>query len=284
MDSITGPSILGITIMGKDIFVASGNGVFHSSDNGKNWSPANTGLPEINHQDWPMIPTCIANQGSNLIVGTGNPLDEGAGVFLSKDSGSNWISVNSGLPDNAYITSIQPVGSRIIVATNLNGVFYSDDTCKSWFPFESGLPTNSAITNLMVGVNENKHYTASNIKKSTLIQQGYLFACTNNNGLWRFPIQINTAIESKLFVDQPKIQIFQQANRISITYELKTPCSVYVNLCSISGSRNTLFSNRLETAGLHSANFFCDDFPSGVYILNIKIGSYQKNMKIILLK
>ncbi|NOQ25590.1 MAG: hypothetical protein GQ564_09550 [Bacteroidales bacterium] len=277
MDSIIGPSIFCIVRMETDIFVSSSEGVLRSTDNGGSWFDANSGLPLIKYQNWPMFTTSLAVLGSNLIAGTGNAIHQGAGVFLSTDRGATWMPVNSGLPPQAYITSIKTIDSKVFVATDINGVFVSDDTCKNWYPIDLGLPNNSSITSLMVGIMENN---------TTTIKQGYLFAETDYCGLWRSPDFNIISTSNKLEVPDMEriINISYQTDHVSISYNLTAPCHIDVALYSISGICSSVILNRMESAGTHAFKISYNSFPSGVYILNFKAGYYQYSKKLVLLK
>ena len=77
-----------------DIFVATNNGIFRSTDAGGLWTEANNGLTTT-------FATCFAfNLSGDIFAGTGN-----GGVFMSADSADSWSAVNNGL-ENLLVYSI----------------------------------------------------------------------------------------------------------------------------------------------------------------------------------
>jgi hypothetical protein len=60
---------------------------------------------------------CFASDGTNIIAGT-----ERGGVFLSKDNGSSWTEVNTGLKDT-NISSLAIIGTNIFAGTDCGGVW-----------------------------------------------------------------------------------------------------------------------------------------------------------------
>ena len=71
------------------MFAGTNNqGVFHSTDNGENWTAINNGLTSNQINSLIVI-------GSNIYAGTW-----GGGVFRSTDEGANWNAINNGLTAN----------------------------------------------------------------------------------------------------------------------------------------------------------------------------------------
>jgi hypothetical protein len=71
---------------------AVGLGIFRSTDGGKTWSSASSGIPEN------AIVDCLAVSGTNILAGT-----DGKGVFLSTNQGQSWTPLNTGLPADAHV-------------------------------------------------------------------------------------------------------------------------------------------------------------------------------------
>jgi hypothetical protein len=124
-------SISCFTRIGMNLFAGSddgftGTGVFLSTNDGANWTVANTGLTN-NYVE------SLAVLGANLFAGT-----EGGGVFLSTNNGTNWTAVDSGLT-NSFVYSLGVSGTSIFAGTE-GGVFCSCNNGASWTPADSGLP------------------------------------------------------------------------------------------------------------------------------------------------
>lgn len=86
--------IQALAVSGTNVFAATWNSVYRSTDNGNNWTPVNTGLTKIDFQAFAVI-------GSNLFVGTSpSGVELSGGVFLSTNNGTSWTEVNTGLPSS----------------------------------------------------------------------------------------------------------------------------------------------------------------------------------------
>jgi hypothetical protein len=144
----------GLARTGTNLYAATYDGLFLSTDKGGHWTEVRNGLPEDL-----MIET-LAVTGSNLCAGT----DEG--IFLSTDCGANWIKIDSSLPENTelvcfaaseknlFVTVQRPahvdsendqVWSRTPRQDTGLGIFLSTDNGKSWQPVNSGLPENPYV-------------------------------------------------------------------------------------------------------------------------------------------
>ncbi len=78
----------------------------------------------------------VAINGNNIFEGTGT-----CGMFLSPDNGSNWASVNNGLPTGGQSTveALAISGSNIYTCIWGNGVYLSSDNGNSWTSKSYGL-------------------------------------------------------------------------------------------------------------------------------------------------
>lgn len=168
-----------------------GGGVFRSGNQGQNWTPVNSGLPQSANVQ------TLASNGSALFAGT-----FGSGVYRSFNDGGNWTIANAGLANlsinafsngagglfaatdsgvfrstnsgdtwvaagltNIRITSLTMNGSILYAATYGNGVYQSTNNGGSWVQVNNGL-TNTAVTSLIAS-------------------GGLLFAGTDGGGVFR---------------------------------------------------------------------------------------------------
>ncbi len=141
--------------IGNNIFGGRFGGVYLSTNNGISWIPVNNGLPGTGIRS-------LAVNGVNLFAGTNN------GIFLTTNNGANWKLVNTGLPDNALATSFAVVGSNIFANIDNEGVFLSTDNGENWMSVNNGLPDSTVTTIEITGA--------------------YIFAGTENSGIWRRPL------------------------------------------------------------------------------------------------
>ena len=91
-------SIRGIVFNSRGLFVATGQGIFKTTDKGRQWVPLNQGLTSMSVQ------VLIEAAGGALYAGTN------AGAFRSDDDGKTWTTINQGLKEacgSALLISIK---------------------------------------------------------------------------------------------------------------------------------------------------------------------------------
>lgn len=148
-----------LALNGSNIFAGSNTGMYLSSNNGTNWSSANTGLTSN-------IIKSLAVSGTNIFAGT-----NGEGVFLSTNNGSSWTAVNTGITDLS-ITTLAVDGSTIFAGTN-SGIFLSTNNGTSWTAVNTGLTCTDTYSIAISG---------TNIFAGTYT--GGVFLSTNNGSSW----------------------------------------------------------------------------------------------------
>lgn len=74
---------ISIVVNGSNIFMASGNRVYLSTNNGISWTNVSSGLPNI-------YICCLATNGNYVFAGT-----FGGGIYRTTDNGNNWTNVTS---------------------------------------------------------------------------------------------------------------------------------------------------------------------------------------------
>lgn len=175
MDFSSWTPVSAFAFVGSYIIAASDSalGIYRSSDNGKTWEGAASGL--TNHRV-----SSLAVKGTNLFAGT-----KGGGVYLSIDNGSNWTQVRHGLT-NLQILSLAVSGDNIFAGTLNGGVFRSGDNGANWTQVNHGL------TNLLV---------YSLLSRGTELFAGTfgggVFLTTDNGANWS---QINTGLtDARIF-------------------------------------------------------------------------------------
>jgi photosystem II stability/assembly factor-like uncharacterized protein len=137
-------------------------GVSKSTDGGKSWNAANSGLPPTGYYPPEVLAFVIDPvNSSTLYAGTSQ------GIFKSTDGGTSWNSANSGIPvltDNVPALpysvpclAIDPLNPSTLYAVEngyavapdtvivAGGLFKSADGGGSWNPLNLGLPPNSSI-------------------------------------------------------------------------------------------------------------------------------------------
>lgn len=129
-NGITDSSVCSIVVSGSNVFVGCGDpsdrAVFLSTNNGNNWSDVTSNLPLYCGL------SALAALGTNIFAAT-----NGAGIFMSSDSGATWIPKNNGLPSNS-ISSIACNGNVLFAGTTY-GLFMSLDSGNTWTAANNGL-------------------------------------------------------------------------------------------------------------------------------------------------
>jgi photosystem II stability/assembly factor-like uncharacterized protein len=154
-----------ITASGSDLFAGSEAGVFHTADNGANWTQADSGLPDHSEIQ------CLAASGSDLYAGSRN------GVFRSVDKGEKWAVVNSGLR-NLDVRALAAKGKSLFAGTH-KGIFLSTDCGGKWVESDSGLSDEQVRLLVVHGTNILAGTSAS------------LFSSANEGKTWR-PVKSET--------------------------------------------------------------------------------------------
>lgn len=130
--------VLSMLCVNSNIYAGVDPTVYKSADNGQTW--ASTGA----------IGSAIYALGANttyLFAGTSN-----AGMRRSSDGGTNWTTINTGLPTigEKSIRAISVNGSKIHIG-NTRGVFISTDNGTNWTAANGGvLPGRTAVKSLVV--------------------------------------------------------------------------------------------------------------------------------------
>jgi photosystem II stability/assembly factor-like uncharacterized protein len=118
-NGLTEDTIRSIAVIGNNLYAATIDGIFVSTNNGDSWTAKNNGL-----NDKKIF--CIAKIGDTLFAGT-----ENAGMQVSTDNGNSWIEIHYGLSYYANIHSIINIGNNIIIGTNY-GIWISTNSGYSW--------------------------------------------------------------------------------------------------------------------------------------------------------
>ena len=72
------------------------------------------------------FPNCFATLGKEIFLGT-----NGAGIYKSSDTGTNWIEINSGL-SNRTVQCLVTKDTLLFAGTRYGGIFRSSDKGITW--------------------------------------------------------------------------------------------------------------------------------------------------------
>ncbi|MFZ1979191.1 MAG: T9SS type A sorting domain-containing protein, partial [Bacteroidota bacterium] len=152
------------TPLGTNLFYGSIDwGIYRSTDNGKSWAVANTGLEETS------IMALAATRNTAFVTTPNN-------LYASSQSGIDWIAIpNIGGPLAATDSTIY--------GFNSTGICYSTNTGKTWnTPLNTGIPTGFAYTTVAVaGTN---FYLGTQSICGIPCGQGGVYLSTNGGISW----------------------------------------------------------------------------------------------------
>ncbi len=180
---------------GTNIFAATSDGVFRSTDEGGIWTRTSAGLPTGG------VSALFAVSDGRIYA------DTFSGVYVSSNQGGSWTALNDGLTErdvlsffrlggllfagttngifkfsevagwmpssnglpaapNRRVRAMRGLGATIIFAGLPNGVYYSLDEGQTWTPYSDGLThgdvqTFANTSELMVGTNGNSAFTVN---------------------------------------------------------------------------------------------------------------------------
>jgi photosystem II stability/assembly factor-like uncharacterized protein len=121
---------------GGRLFAGTYNGVYYSSDNGKNWTRSD-------HTNWQYLHVVGLAGNGKFLFATSNQdysVAVNGGLFRSADSGLTWTPVNKGFTATIWINTIVQHNTALYVGTSGEGIFRSTDNGETWTPFNAGLP------------------------------------------------------------------------------------------------------------------------------------------------
>ena len=108
---LTNSEIKAIAAADTNVFAATDSSVYLSTNNGTNWSTADTGLPSSSSVLCFAIDS-IGGASNNIFAGT-----NGKGVFLSTDGGTHWQDINTGM-SNTTVLSLTINGTTLFAGTD----------------------------------------------------------------------------------------------------------------------------------------------------------------------
>jgi len=187
------------TMINGTLYAGTGHGVFMTTNNGHNWSAADTA--GLSYPVVGLVPLpgylFAATSGEGIYRSTDNgtswkevfstnyefrglaalsgdifapafqfPGDTTGGIFVTTDNGASWKEANNGLTDHT-VNTLYSNGSDLFTGTN-NGAYFSLDKGNNWALFDSVSATSFAVNDsyLFEGTNDGvKHYLLSRFNK-----------------------------------------------------------------------------------------------------------------------
>ncbi len=168
---LTDINIGAFTKSGNNIYVGTSSSVFRSTDNGQSWTSLgnNIGFPVKS----------LAAIGDNIFAGV-----DWNGMYLFRDTATNWIAADSGLVIDA-VFSLAVSGTNVFAGTQFSGLFLSKDTGTSWIQVDSALVSGYCV--YAIAANDSNIFVGSN-GISTSSNNGITWTA-DNNGLTNYYIK-----------------------------------------------------------------------------------------------
>ena len=261
---LTNTSINAIVIDSNNISLFTQGGVFFSTNNGENWIPSNEELRGY----WGFVVGRNANEDTILIK-----LD-GGDVLRSTDNGINWNRVTSSWPSGTLIISLAVRDTIFFAATSEHGIYYSLDGGLTWV--SSGWVTVGVVKNL-----------AGNSQ--------YLFAATGTptiytGSVWRRPIAEMLVSVNQRENTHPLKYILEQNYpnpfnpRTTIVFGIRSYSYVKLEVYDLLGKKIETLQNEYLQSGDHSIIWNADKYSSGIYFYRLSTSNYSITKKLVLLK
>jgi hypothetical protein len=299
-----GTYVRALHVNGKNIFAATVDGVFLSTNKGTNWVAFNTGLGIYSG-----AVTCFAQNGTYLFAGT-----FGYGVYLSTNNGTSWAAVNTGFKKSNYtwVSSLLSTGSAVFAAlVNKGGIYRTTNNGTTWVPVSTGLTDTTVFalatdgTNLYAGTaggvfssNDNgsswRYSGLAGISvKALAIDGAGLYAGTNSLGVWRLAIPGSTSISENIAEHPAQFRLSQNyPNPFNpstlIEYSLPQSGAVLVTVHDLLGREVATLVNEFKEAGTHRVAFSATHasptvhpMSSGIYLYRIRAAGCMQTGKMI---
>ncbi|HLP16227.1 MAG TPA: T9SS type A sorting domain-containing protein, partial [Bacteroidota bacterium] len=302
-----GTFVRALHVNGKNIFAATAEGVFLSTNKATDWVPFNTGLGNYYGSV-----SCFAQNGNYLFAGT-----FGYGVYLSTNNGTSWSAVNTGFKtsNGAWVSALLCTGTSVFVAlTNKEGIYRTTNNGTTWIPVSTGLTDRTVYTlatdgtNLYAGTAGGAFFSSDNGNswqfsglagisvKALVVDGSSLYAGTNSLGVWRLAISGSTSASEDVTNRPEQFQLSQNyPNPFNpstlIEYELAHSGNVLITVHDVLGREVATLVNEFKTAGTHRVTFTAahasataQPMSSGMYFYRIRTDGSVQTRKMIFQK
>jgi len=146
---LTSKDISALIIYNSNLFAGTGEGIFRSTDEGISWDIVKNGFDTSKHYHV----NCFTSNNKYLFAGA-----DSYGVFRSSDNGNSWESVYNQIKGQ-QIRTLLAEGSLLFAGTT-SGLFVSSDNGGDWLPSNNGFPQNQRYPNGKMRLDVTKLFSA----------------------------------------------------------------------------------------------------------------------------
>ncbi len=244
--------------IGNAVFAASDNrGVYLTTDSGASWSAANTGLTDLNIAQ-------LVTTDDRLFAVTLK-----GGTFVSGNSGSSWAGITL-----TGINCLAVAGGRLFAGTDTAGMFMSSDTGATWETITiTGLAAGTRIWSMAV--------TGASLMAGT------------TDGVWTAPLSSLSASVQETIVPETAVLERNFPNPFNpattIGFRIPFPAKVSLTIFNAAGQKIRTLVDAPMPGGAHQVVW--DGLtaagmrvPSGVYLCELRAGTFRDTKKLLLMK
>src|ERR1051325_9450860 len=248
----------GLERVGSTVY-AYGLGIIKSTDDGATWIRADSGIAAF------FGIAGFTSVGSNLFIGGGYP----NAVYKSTDAGGHWSKVTA-LPSSGATSQLLGLGNNLFACSPNNGIFISTNLGTSWTKISTGLPY-------------------SNYQYSLSIQNGWMFAGTSGNSVWKRPLSDVSGVEevagllpAHFSLEQNYPNPFNPSTRFR--FRLAEPGFVKLSVVDVLGREVATLVHEQLHAGTYQADWNAGALSTGVYYYRLEQGPSSAVRKMLLTK
>lgn len=247
-----------VTRIGNSVY-AHGMTVFRSTDEGATWIDSDSGMAAYFQVD------AMASNGTYIFAGG----QFSSSYYRSSNNGDTWqLRVN--VPASGTISQFLGAGTEIFVSSPNNGIFQSTNNGNNWTKISTGLPN-------------------TNYRYSLMIHNGWIFAGTSGNGVWKRPLSDVTAVGERettppadFGLDQNYPNPFNPTTKIS--WHSPSGGRQTLKVYDILGTEVATLFNEEKPAGRYEIEFDASRLPSGVYFYRLQAERFVQTRKLVLLR